>query len=252
MATPSKKPRNQIYNDGMGPYGVFYCDACSREYRSQPDVTGTIKQDVGNRAMRGFLRGIPLVGGIAADAIVGEDVRYSHTMTEGQLNDAWKQVADRFHECPTCGQIVCISCFALQSGCCAGDSPRNEESAEARGEQGGAMLKGFASAFGLGSAVEGAMQAAKQASATAAATMARCPNDGTMAEAGTKFCPECGSQMVQPVAAACPKCGTDAKGAKFCPECGTKIEAAPSGVCSKCGTDAKGAKFCPECGNRMG
>jgi hypothetical protein len=246
----SRMPRYHVMNDGMGPYAVFYCDKCSREYRSQADVTGAIKQDVGNRAMRGFLRGIPLVGGIAADAIIGEDARYSVTMSESQLKSAWGQVADRFYECPTCVQTVCVSCWDAVSGYCNDDSPRKANIAEAQGEQGGAMLKGFASAFGLGAALEGAMQATKQVANATSATMARCPSDGTLAAAGTKFCPECGTPMTQPAAALCPKCGTDAKGAKFCPECGTRIEAAPTN-CPNCGTDAKGAKFCPECGTKI-
>jgi predicted amidophosphoribosyltransferase len=99
----------------------------------------------------------------------------------------------------------------------------------------------------LGDVVKRASVAAQQASAN----MARCPQDGTVAPAGTKFCPECGSPMVQPVADACPNCGKETKGAKFCPECGTKIERAPAGVCPQCGAETKGAKFCPECGTKL-
>jgi len=40
-ATPSRMPHYDTRNDGVGPYAVFYCDVCSREYRSQPDVAGT-------------------------------------------------------------------------------------------------------------------------------------------------------------------------------------------------------------------
>jgi len=82
--------------------------------------------------------------------------------------------------------------------------------------------------------------------------LARCPKGCTTAPAGTKFCSECGSTMIQPVPAAkCPACGTDAKGGKFCPECGTKIETAPT-KCANCGAEIKGAKFCPECGTKVG
>jgi predicted RNA-binding Zn-ribbon protein involved in translation (DUF1610 family) len=110
---------------------------------------------------------------------------------------------------------------------------------------------GIASAFGLGDAVKKASQAAKQATAQ----MARCPQDGTLANPGTKFCPECGSPMIQPVAATCPKCGTETKGAKFCPNCGTQIEQAQAvsapANCPKCGAETKGAKFCPNCGSKL-
>ena len=31
---PSRMPRYDISNDGMGPYAVFYCDRDERQYRS--------------------------------------------------------------------------------------------------------------------------------------------------------------------------------------------------------------------------
>jgi ribosomal protein L32 len=108
-------------------------------------------------------------------------------------------------------------------------------------------LKGFASALGLGEAFKQASSAAKQA----ATNVARCPNDGTIAPAGTKFCTQCGSPMVQPAVDACPNCGKETHGAKFCPECGTKIERKLAGVCPSCGAQTGGAKFCPECGTKL-
>ncbi|MEN6512106.1 MAG: zinc-ribbon domain-containing protein, partial [Chloroherpetonaceae bacterium] len=69
----------------------------------------------------------------------------------------------------------------------------------------------------------------------------------------TKFCPECGTPMVQPAADKCPSCGAEVHGAKFCPECGAKIERAPAVTkCPSCGAETKGAKFCPECGTKVG
>ncbi len=246
-----RMPRYDVRNDGVGPYAVFYCDRCSREYRSQPDVGGTIAQDVGRQAVGGLLRNIPLVGGVVADNVAGRDPRYTYTLTPQQLEAAYKQVAEVFHECPTCKQIVCQSDWDLQSGYCVEDSPRRNEIAQAQAEQAGKMVKGFAAAFGLGDAVSKAADAAKKATEMAA----RCPNDGTLAKPGTKFCPNCGAAMIQPTAAAavvkCAKCGADTKGAKFCPECGTKVEAvAVATNCKNCGAELKGAKFCPECGTK--
>ena len=108
---------------------------------------------------------------------------------------------------------------------------------------------GTEAALGLGEAFKQVSQATQQAQAATA----RCPKDGTVAPAGTKFCPECGSPMTQPAPAAgtCPSCGAQVGTAKFCPECGAKIERAPSGLCPSCGADAKGAKFCPECGTKL-
>ena len=176
--------------------------------------------------------------------------RYSYHLSDQQLEKAWSQVSKHFRECPTCNRVVCLTDFDEVSGFCQEDSPRKDQIAASQGEQAGAALMGIASAFGLGEVVKKASDAAKQATTQ----LARCPNDGTVAPAGTKFCPECGSPMVQPAAATCPKCGTDAHGAKFCPNCGTKIEAAAPAPakCPSCGTETKGAKFCPNCGAKQG
>ncbi len=252
---PTRMPRYDVRNDGVGPYAVFYCDKCSREYRSSPDIGGQIAQDIGKKAVGGLLRGVPLFGGVMADSVAGQDPRYTRSLTPQQLEAHWQQVKDNFHECPTCKLMVCGADWDPQSGFCQDDSPRRNEIAQAQAEQAGQMVKGFAAAFGLDKALDKAAEAAKQAQAQ----MARCPKDGTLAKPGTKFCPECGTAMIQPVAASvkCPKCGAETHGAKFCPECGTKIEqpaaaAAAPATCRNCGAELTGAKFCPECGTKAG
>lgn len=249
MTSFSRMPRYDIRNDGYGPYAIFYCDVCGREFRSRPDVGKAVTQDIGRSALGGLLRKVPLVGGAVADNVVGEDPRYSLKMDEKQLEAAWVQVQEHFRQCPTCDRIVCLSDFDTQSGFCNEDSPRQDEIAESRGSQAGAALKGFATALGLGGAVERATEAARKVQD---ATTAKCPNCNTIAEAGTKFCPECGTKMVQPSVSTCPKCGTETMGAKFCPNCGEKMENKPIVThCPKCGTETKGAKFCPECGEKL-
>ncbi len=245
--TTKRMPRYDIRNDGSGPYAVFYCDQCSREFRSQPDIKRTIAQDIGRQTMGGLLRNVPLVGRAVANSVTA-DPRYSYEMTPQQLQAAWEQMQDRFGECPTCNRVVCLSCFDIQAGYCNDCTPRRDEIAEAKAEQAGSMIKGFANAFGLGEIMRNAAEAAQQAGSQ----MARCPKDGTLAQPGTKFCPQCGSAMVQPApaGAACPKCGAQVGAAKFCPECGTKIEQVS--VCKNCGVELKGAKFCPECGTKAG
>jgi ribosomal protein L32 len=215
-------------------------------------VTGTIVKDVGRQAASDFLRRIPLFGDAVADNVAGEDPRYVYSLTPQQLAAAWKQCEKYFRECPTCGQIVCISDFDEQSGFCREDSPRRGEIAQAEAEQVAGVAKGLAAAFGFGDVIKNAAEAAKRASTT----LASCPKDGTVAAAGTKFCPECGSPMVQPQAPVvdkCQNCGAEVHGAKFCPECGTKIErpAAPPASCPSCGAATQGAKFCPECGTKL-
>jgi len=252
MSAPSRMPRYDIRNDGMGPYAIFYCEYCDREFRSQADVKNTISTDVGRRVAGDLLRKVPLFGGALSQSAANNDPRYITALTAAQLEAHWGQVKERFRECPTCMKVVCISDFDERTGFCSEDSPRTNEINEARGEQAGAALKGFASAFGLGDVMKQASQAAKSVQ-QAATTMARCPKDGTLAAPGTKFCPECGSLMTQPASTACPKCGVETHGAKFCPNCGNKMEqAAPAGVCSSCGAKTGGAKFCPECGAKQG
>lgn len=249
MSTPTRMPRYDIRNDGTGPYAVFYCDQCGREFRSIPDVGNTVVQDIGKQAVGGLLRKVPLFGGTLASNIAKDDPSYSYNLTQAQLQSAWEQVKQHFRECPTCQQIVCLSDFDEKSGFCNNDSPRSGEIAEAEGQQVGAALKGFANALGLGGVVKQVSDAAQKA-----AQMATCPVDGTLAPAGTKFCPECGGPMTQPVLEKCPQCGALIKGTKFCPECGAKIEkpAAPSGICPNCGAVNSGSKFCANCGTRLG
>ncbi|PKO19288.1 MAG: hypothetical protein CVU39_01675 [Chloroflexi bacterium HGW-Chloroflexi-10] len=249
MANFSRMPRYDVRNDGAGPYAVFYCDSCNREFRSQPDVLGTAAQDIGKQAVSGLLRKVPLFGSAVANSVTGEDPRYSYKLTPTQLDNAWKQTQIHFRECPTCSRVVCLSDFDAQSGFCNDDSPRTNEITEARGEQAGAALKGFASAFGLGDVVKKVSQAAETAQ-NAAAQAAKCPSCGMLAAPGTKFCPDCGTAMLQPAVTKCPKCAAETHGAKFCPECGNKMEVKPAN-CPACGADVKGAKFCPDCGAKQ-
>ncbi|MDX9850721.1 MAG: zinc ribbon domain-containing protein [Anaerolineaceae bacterium] len=251
MSDFTRMPNYDIRNDGIGPYCVFYCETCGREYRSTPDVAGTVTKDLGKQVASGLLRKVPLFGNTVANNVVGEDPRYSMKMTPAQVEKAWQQVQVNFRECPTCLRVVCLSDFDTQTGFCREDSPRTNEISEARGEQAGATLKGFASAFGLGDVVKNVQQAARTAQ-NAASQAARCPNDGVLAAPGTKFCPECGAQMIQPEIQKCSQCGQETHGAKFCPNCGAAVEVAPKPThCPNCGTETKGAKFCPECGTKV-
>ncbi len=248
MSEAGRMPRYDIRNDGAGPYAIFYCDKCTREYRSQPDVAGTIASDIGRQAASDTLRRIPLFGHAVADNVLGQDPRYTNTLSPQQLEKHWGQAKQYFRECPTCRQILCLSDFDEKSGFCTDDSPLANEIAQAQAEQAASIAKGFANVFGLGDVVKKAAEAAQRASTTAA----RCPKDGTLAPSGTKFCPNCGAAMIQPAADACPKCGTDVKGGKFCPNCGAKIErAAAVATCPTCGAETQGAKFCPNCGAKL-
>lgn len=253
MSEPSRIPHYTVSNDGLGPFAIFYCDRCGREHRSQPDIANTVSTNAGRQALGGLLRKVPLVGDTLANNVTNNDPRYSTALTPTQVEKAWGQVKDRFRECPTCHEILCISDFDELTGFCKDCSPRSSDIAESQGEQAARAIKGFAAVFGLDKPLAeagNAMAQAGKAAAQAANTLASCPVDGTLAAAGTKFCPECGAQMVQPKSTNCPSCGQATHGAKFCPNCGAKVEQAPA-HCPECGAETKGAKFCPECGTKL-
>jgi len=77
MPLPSRMPNYDVRNDGTGPYAVFYCETCNREYRTQPDVKGAVVQDLGRRAAGDFLRKVPLFGGELARSVGSYD---KHTL----------------------------------------------------------------------------------------------------------------------------------------------------------------------------
>jgi len=58
-------------------------------------------------------------------------------------------------------------------------------------------------------------------------------------------------QQAAPAGAPCPKCGTpNAPGTKFCGNCGANLLGSPCPNCKA--TVPAGTKFCPNCGNKMG
>src|SRR3954471_13205256 len=97
-----RMPRYDIRNDGAGPYAVFYCDKCSRDFRSQPNLGNTVVQGVGRAALGNLLRNVPVVGSAVAGNM--DDPRYSYQMNQQQLDAAWAQVMGNFHTCEVCGQ----------------------------------------------------------------------------------------------------------------------------------------------------
>jgi len=98
MSTPTRMPRHEVRNDGAGPYAIFYCDRCDREFRSQPQIGATLAKDVGRKALGGLLGSIPLVGSIADRAL--EDQRYVYDLTPQQLDGRVERSAGEFPRVP--------------------------------------------------------------------------------------------------------------------------------------------------------
>lgn len=228
-----RMPRYDISNDGMGPYAVFYCDRCGREYRSNPSVGTTVKESIQRGALGGFLRNIPIVGDQAANQV--ENDRYRSDLTPDELSSAWSQTSQYFRECPECHEIVCIPDFDEATGFCDEHSPRAAEVEAAKAQQAAVAMRGFADALGITGAIQTGMSSA-----------------AAQAQAGAQ--PQAGGAPAQAPAALtpCTSCGNPlAPGAKFCPECGTPVPQAKA--CSNCGNEiAPGAKFCPNCGTPAG
>lgn len=246
MTAPKRMPRYTVSNDGVGPYAIFYCDRDNREYRSTPAIAATVQNTVKRGMLGGLLRNVPVVGWAAANQV--ENTQYRNSMSQDELNSAFGTVVQYFRECPTCHQIVCVPDFDEVTGFCDEDSPRAAEVEAAKAQQAGAMVKGFADAFGIGGAMQRGManaqaQQAAQAGApgvapaaggpppavaaamaaaamNAVANMTPCGNCGTPLAPGTKFCANCGTPVAQ--ATKCTNCGAElAAGTKFCANCGT-------------------------------
>ena len=237
MDTTRKAPYS-VYNDGTGPYAMFTCESCGRDYRAQPVLVEEVKETVAKSAFGGLLRNIPIVGGAAANQV--ENERYRNTLTSSELEKAWAEVKVNFAECQSSRRVVCIPDFDMASGFCKEDSPRSEELQARDAQQAGAaaasFFGGIANVFGIPDAMKAAaaQQAAAQpapgvapviapagapASAPAAAPAAACTSCGGALAAGAKFCANCGTPV--PIKAFCTGCGKElASGAKFCANCG--------------------------------
>jgi hypothetical protein len=209
----------------MGPYAMFYCDRCEREYRSTPSITATVTENVTRGALGGFLRNIPVIGGAAADQV--ENDRDRTNLSPDELAAAWGQVSQYFRECPTCHEILCVPDFDEPSGFCDQCTPRGAEIEAAKAQQAAAAWKGVADVFGITGAIQqGIAAAAANAPAQAAATAAAAPcgSCGAGLAAGAKFCASCGTPV--PQASACASCSAPlTPGARFCASCGTAAAA---------------------------
>ena len=230
----TRKAPYSVNNDGTGPYAMFTCESCGRDYRAQPVLVEEVKETVAKSAFGGLLRNIPIVGNAAANQV--DNDRYRNTLTSDELEKAWAEVKVNFAECQSCRRVVCIPDFDMASGFCKEDSPRSEELQARDAQQAGAaaasFFGGIANAFGIPDAMKAAAVQPAAAPPTAGGAPAPAP-----AAAPAAPCGSCGGAL--------------ATGAKFCANCGTPVPT--KAFCTGCGKElAAGAKFCPNCGQPAG
>jgi len=184
----SRMARYDVHNDGSGPYAIFYCDKCGRQFRSQPNVTATVAKEITRSAFTGLFRNVPILGDAVDSIASSTDPKSSTTLSAQQLNTAWSEMQSVFHQCPVCLQLVCPTDWDAQASLCMEDASKKRTEA--------------------------------QASATDVVHEVKCVSCGADVR-GAKFCRECGTA----VATKCRSCGAETGGAKFCPECGAKQSA---------------------------
>jgi DNA-directed RNA polymerase subunit RPC12/RpoP len=178
MIMETKMARNEIRNDGSGPYAIFYCALCSKEFRSNPNVASEVTKGVGQGLFKGLLRAIPVVGYDVSNAVGSASGKTA--MNQKQLEKAWAEVSANFHQCGTCGKFVCDSDWNAESDSC---SEHAGAQAGVTCTQCGAQVKGAKFCPNCGAKIEEPKPISTKCSAC-----------GTEAK-GAKFCPNCGAKM---------------------------------------------------------
>ncbi len=219
----------------------FKCDRCGSGYRTrfQASALGTAATAL-NTASNLFGG---LFGGMSN---VSENVRSA--TWEKAHDDAFlkaiEEVKADFIQCPRCTSWVCRkNCWNEKRGLCKQCAP------DLGVEMAAAQASRTTEEIWAHSKVAEEDLAMMKEAAWREGVRATCPNCGKPLPAKTKFCPECGAEIL--VELKCAKCGAKlAAGTKFCPECGARVEAEL--ICVGCGAKLDpGAKFCPECGQKV-
>ena len=211
------------YEDNSSEAGfqfTFYCGLCREGYK-----TTFIESKTHRKA--GFLKGLGDI--ISAGSSMLGAGNIGHTIDRGTdilsekyqgMSPEWRkewevafeqaqnEAKAHFSRCPKCTGWVCENDWNEQEGLCVECAPREAvEVAAARSQK---MKRDIEQKADNTTVFTGEIES-KQ-------TM--CPQCGKPASAG-KFCNHCGAPMSM---TACPKCGSKLQaGSKFCPECGTKV-----------------------------
>ena len=232
---------------------TFFCDICGDGYKSSFIESETYKKKSGLRALG---RGAGILGSIVGQHNIGWNIergsdviteRFEERSPEWQkehewaFNQAQNEAQQHFHRCHGCQQWVCDADYNEGEGLCIQCAPREDIAVAKAKSQ--AMQRNLDEAVDSQTVWKGTLESKTTV----------CPVCGKPAGAG-KFCSSCGASMELNI---CPTCGNKvALGTRFCPECGSNMAeaAAPkSNKCTGCGADLEpGAKFCGSCGTKAG
>lgn len=191
----------------------FNCDRCGTGYRTRfrASTLGTVSSALDTAGS--------LFGGILGQAAdLGERARSAgwEKAHDNAFEQAMEELKSDFVQCPRCSSWVCRkSCWNTSKGLCKECAPDL-----------------------------GVEMAAAQASRTVEEVWAH----SKVAEEDRSMLKD--ENWRAGVRATCPKCNAPLqKNSKFCPECGTKI--LDKKHCTECGAElAAGVKFCAECGHK--
>jgi hypothetical protein len=187
----------------------FRCNRCGNGYMSSfvPNNLGVAGDLL--RAAGGLFGGIL---GSAGNAAYNVQRAIGGPAHDNAIRQAVEEVKPLFNQCHRCGTWVCKEiCWNPEKGLCKQDAPILGE----------------------------------EIAASQAAAMAVQVREKAFASDQTQ-----GADLTQQRAAACRNCGADVGSAKFCPECGTAV--VQKLTCVNCHAEIPaGVKFCPECGTKV-
>lgn len=199
---------------------TFYCDICKEGYKTRFTASKTYKK-------KKFFKGIGGIVGAAAQLTGKYNIGYGigrgtdaiserftgmtpewHKEHESAFELAQNEAKEHFHRCPRCTKWVCENDWNEQEGLCTTCAPRiSVEVAAAKAEKAIQDIKEKAAKTQV---FTGEIESKQTI----------CPQCGKPAGEG-KFCNNCGAPLGL---IKCPKCGAEnPAGTRFCGECGTKL-----------------------------
>ncbi len=219
----------------------FKCDRCGTGYRTrfQGSIVGTASTAL--NTVSNIFGGVFNNLSNASQSVKSASWEKAH---DDAFLKAVEEIKPDFIQCPRCTDWVCRkTCWNEKRGLCKQCAP--DLGVEMAAAQASRTTEEI---WAHSKVAEEDLTMMKEA-AWREGVRATCPNCGKPLPGKTKFCPECGAEILADIK--CAQCGAKVDaGAKFCPECGARMEIELK--CTNCGAElAPGAKFCPDCGTKV-